>query len=545
MGSPRLPSEKRDPIVITGQAKTYQASLPSIDEEPTKDHVQILSWSDFSSLLRKTQAEEAASTPRGDHDAWLFAAYDPRPSIVDAAVSLVAASEDPGLLSALAEEDELEALTDQLIAHVHAAAAEKEHRLILVTGVPGSGKTLVGLRFAHDRTVVDRLRELDSPPLYLTGNGPLVKVLVEALARDFRKRQEVTAAEARRKAGLLVKLVHSFTRDGMADEQSLQVPHVAVFDEGQRVWDSQQMARKHAISTTLGASEPETILRRLETRDWSVVVVLVGEGQEINTGELGAPLWLDAANTAAGSTRTWRAWIPQGISAPPSLGAHTDPSLHLRKTRRSIGAQDMSDWVECLLTNKPQEANALATKMASQPTPFPLLITRSLEDARSWLRERANRARCGIVASSRSARLRHYGIETQAEFQSGIDWPKWFLDPPSSIDSSSMLEIAATEFKCQGLEVDYVGLAWSWDMLRSGDNWTVSRLNRGEWRPVKGDRFRFGINAYRVLLTRARKGLVIWVPRGDSTDTTRPTAPMEDLVQYLRACGVTWLEGTW
>lgn len=105
-----------------------------------------------------------------------------------------------------------------------------------------------------------------------------------------------------------------------------------------------------------------------------------------------------------------------------------------------------------------------------------------------------------------------------------------------------MLEIAATEFKCQGLEVDYVGLAWSWDMLRSGDNWTVSRLNRGEWRPVKGDRFRFGINAYRVLLTRARKGLVIWVPRGDSTDTTRPIAPMEDLVQYLSACGVTWLE---
>ena len=354
-------------------------------------------------------------------------------------------------------------------------------------------------------------------------------------------------AQARREAGVLVKLVHSFTRAGLGDDDGLEVPHVAVFDEGQRVWDADQMAKKHDLESSDLRSEPEVILARLEKHQWAVVVVLVGDGQEINTGETGAQLWIDAiAARREVGTSTWMGLAPEHIGSTEASAIEQRSELFLKMTRRSVGAAWLSDWVSAVLENRPVEARALSARAGDEEESFPILLTRDLNEARRWLSamSRLGHARSGLVASARAARLRAYGLETQAEFQGAIDWPKWFLDRPPSLESSCRLEVVATEFKCQGLELDYIGLAWSWDFVRSDAGWVTRRLVARDlaWRATGDERRRFAINAYRVLLTRSRSGLVIWVPIGSDDDPTRDRVEMDDIAEYLLACGASPFE---
>jgi len=345
---------------------------------------------------------------------------------------------------------------------------------------PGAqGRTVIPL-VVHDKgkdsdpSVVERLRSLGPEvPLYLTGNAALVAVLSEALAQDFSRRHPTATLDAARtRSSTLVKLVHAFTREALTNPGHLHVPRVAVFDEGQRAWDHKRMTKEHQSLGTRGQSEPEVILQGLESKDWGVVVVLVGVGQEINNGEPGAELWVQAAQSrpAAGG-KSWHVAGPPDFVSEDHSGATMTSSLHLRETRRSLGAL--------------------------------------------WL----------------------------AGLQGGINWPRWFLDRPPSLQSSTLLEIAASEFKCQGLEIDLVGLCWSWDMVREEGQWHPRRLdaNRLRWNRVSGDRRRFSLNAYRVLLTRARQGMVLWIPAGSPEDPTRDPAEMDAVASYLLSCGVTSL----
>jgi len=523
------------PILIekSGSKSTKQVISMPVDAEP--QHVLRLAPADAPRLLNDFSDSEFLDEAPSEN-LWLHAQYRPRPSIVDAAVALFAQNEDPGVSAALSNDAELDNLTNMLVNSVHEAAIASEHRVLLVNGVPGAGKTLVGLRLAYDVSVVSRLREIDSHPLYLTGNGPLVGVLTEALARDFHRRNEATGLEdARRRAATLVKLVHAFTRDGLAGVAEMQVPHVAIFDEGQRVWDGDQMKKKHGFGAQPIMTEPEVILRNLEQQSWAVVVVLVGEGQEINAGEVGARLWVEAARARAETGGPmWRVYGSPALADTSELDVVTQ-DLFLGHSRRSEGASWLAEWVEAVIAGDAQVAQKVY-----RPSEFQAFVTRDLAQARAWLRTVGGRSRYGLVASARAGRLRPYGIEMDADFQAGMDWRNWFLDRPPSLESSCSLEVAASEFKCQGLELDYVGLCWSWDLVRPEGEWIVRRLNSRnlKWSPTRGDRYRYGLNAYRVLLTRARAGMVIWVPEGDCSDATRPPKEMDAVYEFLQDCGL-------
>lgn len=529
-----------------GRTSKTPVAIPQRGDRPTSDMCHELLPPKIVSVLH----DLSASYSTGElinRDNWNHAAYAPHPDVVQAAVALVAGLEDQGISAALADDAELDRIAGQLVSEVHQAAEGSKHRLLLVTGVPGSGKTLVGLRLAHDRSVVTRLKEIDpTTALFLTGNKPLVDVLTEALTRDLIHRREMTRAEAERIAGVGIKLVHAFARAGLADEDNMPIPHVAVFDEGQRMWEADRLSAKHGLGRGGEISEPEIILRQLEKRTWAVVVVLIGDGQEIHTGEAGAHLWSEAVLSRNAAGARWSALgSPSAITRNDGALERSD-ALHLRHNRRAIGAASMSEWVDQVLAGDQVAALAAVAKMGKQ---FPILVTRDLDATREWLRSREAWTRYGLVASSRSSRLRAYGIEMDNEFQAGIAWPKWFLDRPPSLLASTALEVAASEFKCQGLELDYVGVLWSWDMIRHEGKWKTRRLegDRLAWREPGGrsasEKRRFALNAYRVLLTRARKGLVIWVPTGAEGDPTRPPHEMDDVADYLVRCGGRVLTG--
>jgi len=523
------------PVLVSTSSKGEFAANSIASPDSLPNEVMSLSQEQVPELLQEIAGAELNIQGVVNEDLWLRAQYRPRPSIIDAAVALFARNEDPGIIASIADDDELDRLTEYLAAAVHEAAHGKQHRVLLVSGVPGAGKTLVGLRMAYDQSVVKALREIDSNPLYLTGNGPLVQVLTEALARDFVRRKPGTSlGVARKQAGTLVKLVHSFTREGIKGTDKLEVPHVAIFDEGQRVWNAKQMSNKHSFGDRDVMSEPEVILRNLENQDWAVVVVLVGDGQEIHNGETGVGLWVEAAKERAKVGEV--DWHVSGSDQVPcsELLDECTPVLFLGHSRRSENASWLSAWVAAVIDGDSRRAQEIF-----EIGKYPVLVTRDLDEARVWLRDVSGRARYGLVASAHAGRLRSYGIEMNTEFQAGIDWRSWFLDRPPSLDSSTALEVAASEFKCQGLELDYTGVCWSWDLVRADDRWEVRSLKGRslKWSSVRGEKTRFGLNAYRVILTRARAGMIIWVPLGFIDDPTRKPSEMDDVYSFLLECG--------
>lgn len=527
------------PVLVTPSGNFVQDLNKVAAPDILPNEVLSMSVKQVSDFLQEIAVAEESSSGMIYEDLWVKAQYRPRPSIIDAAVALFAQNEDPGINTSIVDDDELDQLTKFLVTTVHDTAVANQHRVLLISGVPGAGKTLVGLRLAYDQCVVKTLRKFDSNPLYLTGNGPLVQVLTEALARDFARRNPgTTLSNARKKAGTLVKLVHSFTREGLSESNQLDVPHVAIFDEGQRVWNASQMASKHTFSEGEIMTEPEVILKNLEKQDWAVVVVLIGDGQEINTGEAGVGLWVDAAkNRSQLGDVDWKISGSDQVPRSEHLYERTNV-LFLGHSRRSQGASWLSTWVSAVING-----DSIGARNVFEKGDYPVFVTRDLAAAKDWLRQVSGRGRFGLVASAHAGRLRPYGIEMNTEFQAGIDWRNWFLDRPPSLESCSALEVAASEFKCQGLELDYTGVCWSWDLIRSEDDWTVRSLRSRNlrWATAKGDKKRFGLNAYRVLLTRARAGMIIWIPEGDRSDPTRNPDEMNGVSDFLIQCGVTEL----
>lgn len=533
------------PVVLTSTATgATSASLPEADPELPPGEVLNVTTDGLAALLR----EEATSTDAAesfDHEEWLAPRWFPRPTIVEAAVSMVAQADDPGLITALADDKDLETLRSLLVRQVHDAAAARCRHLIVVTGTPGAGKTLVGLRMAHDPSVVSKLRDVDAlPPLYLSGNAPLVAVLVEALARDARRRTGSSMADARRNAQTLVKLVHEFTRSSASNDDAPAYPHVVIFDEGQRAWDAAQVRRKvdrfKQADEASVPSEPELILSLLETRDWAVAVVLAGTGQEINTGETGVELWLEAAARRAALGRSWRVQVPPTLAESAGV-AESISELHLAASKRAVLSPSIARWVDAVLGLDAEEALSLVDQQN-----YPIKITRDLAAAKAWLKTAGRRSRIGLVASAKAGRLRAYGVETHADLLAGVEWENWFLDRLPSLASSSALEVPATEFKCQGLELDYVGICWSWDFVidPAAECWRPQTLDvrAARWKRARSqDKLRFARNAYRVLLTRARHGMVIWVPPGAADDRTRPAADMDEVFAFLSESGAETL----
>ena len=500
----------------------------------------VLTPVQFGDVLAQAAQHDASVA---DLSGWTTPRYTLHPSIVEAATALIAHVEDRNVLTHVADDAELNRIRDSLLACVSRAQRESAHVLVMVTGVPGSGKTLVGLRLAHDPDLQDALPAGSGTPLYLTGNGPLVQVLVEAIARDHHSRfPEVSKTQARTWAGSKVKLVRAITADEFPVES-----HVVVFDEGQRIWTAEHMALKHGKDHV--TSEAEAILATLEGRAWAVLVVLIGGGQEINRGEAGPSTWVDAVEARTTIDFQWSGVASPEIELPKSPLFQADPKLHLRVSRRATSAAALSEWVEDLLSGDLESAARLRS---SEFPLFPLVVTRHLHEAKNWIRERVEseplsglRPTSGAFASSKNGRLRAYGIEVGAGARDETNWPRWFLDRKPSLHSSELLEVAASEFKCQGLELDYTLVCWSWDLAWDGQAWNTRRLDkaRAKWHNLNVDA-EYLLNAYRVLLTRCRRGSVIWVPLGSEDDRSRDSNAADSIYHALVEAGVTSLSQT-
>lgn len=380
----------------------------------------------------------------------------------------------------------------------------------------------------------------------MSGNGPLVSVLQE-LFRQQGMRDGVPAAQAQMQAKTLIENIHVFAKT-YTDEDPDRAPsnHVVIFDEAQRAWNLAQNLSKFRRNY----SEPEMLLKIMQRHeDWAVVIALVGGGQEINNGEAGLEEWGKALHE---STCDWQIYAsPEVLEGGPSTAGHRlfasiaemrnvheRETLHLRTSNRSLRADNLARWVNLVLDNEPEEAAALRITER-----FPIFLTRDLEVARAKLRaESLGDSRFGLTGSSGAARLRAEGLEPSSDFHASYPWHHWYLAPRTDIRSSYACEVFATEFEIQGLELDWIGLCWSGDFIWSKAGWIARDIRHGQhtkWGLVrKVDKQAYRKNAYRVLLTRARQGMVIYVPRGDRHDPSRLPDELDATANYLHHCGV-------
>ncbi len=516
--------------------------------------------------------ENSPSSPV-DGFAWARGRYSPTPTIIQAASALYSNHNVEDITRCDAGEN-LKTTTDFILKIIEHAKQHKEKAICFVTGVPGAGKTLVGLNVAMKQF------EKKEPAVYLSGNGPLVDVLTEALARDkVRQEREAgkryTLTTARREVKSFIQIIHHYRDNALAkikmpihgtkleidpnklekhkDDGYSEVEHVAIFDEAQRLWDqphlSAWLARKKNVQN-FPMSESEFLIWSLDLRpDWAVVVCLVGGGQEINSGEAGIAEPIRAANE---SFPHWNVFISPQLTAKEyaegkidsllntNRRVKKDVSLHLATSMRSFRAEHLSNFVSQLL-----DRNAAAARLTYKEfcKNYPILLTRDLTKAKAWLRKVSGGSeRYGMICSSQAFRLRPLAIDVRAK----PNIINWFLDDITDIRSSLFLEDVATEFDIQGLELDWACLIWDGDFQYAPDKWIQKDFSGGKWKNINApERRAFQLNAYRVLLTRARKGMVICVPEGDRgqpPDNTRRPEFYDATFHYLQSIGLQNLQ---
>lgn len=487
-----------------------------------------------------------ADGPDIDIAAWECGRYCPTPTIIEAATALYAGHDVSDISHRGAEDADLEKTSRAISKIIEKSRAESKKSICFVTGVPGAGKTLVGLNIATQN--FDRANDLYS--VFLSGNGPLVSILREALARDKVRRerergQKVKLSQARSEVKTFIQNVHHFRDDCLVDETQPPVEHVALFDEAQRAWNREQTSkfmRQKKGRSGFDQSEPEFLISCLDRHhDWAVVVCLVGGGQEINTGEAGIGEWIDALRR---SYQGWHVYLSSRLTDSEYGAGHVieqvkalptvtfRDELHLGVSMRSFRAEHVSLLVKQLLDLDEHQATKTFQEISKQ---YPIVITRDLAKAKHWLRQRARGSeRYGIVVSSEAQRLKPYAIDVK----SPIDPIHWFLDGKDDVRSSYYLEDVATEFHVQGLELDWVCVVWDADFRYVNGQWQHWSFCGDRWQKIhKVERQAYLKNAYRVLLTRARQGMVIVIPEGDSTDATRPPEFYDGTYDYLARLG--------
>ena len=499
-------------------------------------------------LLEKIASVD--ESPQIDLGEWDRASYRPVPDIIKAAELLFAGHQVHEIADASCNPENLAATTDKLIQIISRARRHKEHIVAFVTGVPGSGKTLVGLNAIHDPRF---RREGGIAGAYLSGNTPLVEVLREALAQDEAGRTGTLLRDARRKVRSQIQGVMNYLKEYLeSDSNEAPADHVIVFDEAQRAWDAAHGAQKF----DLPKSEPALFLEIMGRHiDWAVIIGLVGGGQEINKGEKGLSEWGAAVldHNRQTESRKWRviaakeatagadatAWQTIFPGQPPNALVERDETLHLAVSVRSYRCLATSRWVNALLDGQIDDARSIATTADE----FPIFVTRSLSKARQWLLEeaRGNR-RCGLVATTGAQRLRAEGLGVPLSAAKLKEVVNWYLKPRGDIRSSCALEVTANEYTCQGLELDYVGVCWGGDLLWNDQqsSWDHRALMGSSWHKVKNPyKQRWVSNKYRVLLTRSRLGTVIWVPEGNAEDATRNPKLLNTVASILTSAGAT------
>lgn len=476
-----------------------------------------------------------------DFDKWDNSEYFPTPTIIEAAKTLYAGKSVVEITRSHGRKRNLTKTSNAVVNAIKAAKLNSRKIVCFITGVPGAGKTLAGLNIAHDEAFQGPDGSIAT---FLSGNVPLIKVLKEALSRDAFKKIKRDDELARKKATdriiLFIENVHSFLDEYFVNKDRVPNNKIVIFDEAQRAWNAEQSGKKFFRPF----SEAEMVFEIMDRHpDWSVIVALVGGGQEINTGEAGLPEWgkvikekypdwityispqLKTGNHSTGNLSLFE-------SIPDNVTIIEDKNLHLDVSIRSYKAEKLSTWVNLVLTNCASEALETYTQ---DLTNYSIAITRDIEKAKRWLSGKCKGSRrMGLVASSGGRRLRPYGVEVRTE----LEVAEWFLNPRDDIRSSYYLEQPATEFKIQGLELDWIGVCWDLDLKRT-DKWDFNAFSGTKWQKAKNlEMQKFILNKYRVLLTRAREGMVIFVPPGDCEDYTRPVEEYDKIANYLISCGV-------
>lgn len=529
---------------------------------------------------------------------WVISPYAPTPTIIEAAKALYKNHSVENITRHEADDVFIDRTIAYILAVIKKSKENKEKSICFVTGVPGAGKTLVGLDVAIKQTYQGNPEPVkDEGAVYLSGNGPLVAVLTEALAKDNQKQlqdsgKKKNLTDSRREVSKSIQMIHRY-RDNMLlkiknpvengileidptkaikqEEAGFgEVEHVAIFDEAQRSWTHKRLADYLKRGGTYGnklkvpnfpMSEASFLIWSLDQReDWATIVCLVGGGQEINTGEAGISEWIKALNDRF---QNWKIYISPKLTDKEYAEGQVNEllkdnknvtysdDLHLAVSLRSFRAEKLSLFVNALLTFDPK-AGEIYKEIKDK---YPIVLTRDMEKAKQWLHDKVRGTeRTGVLITKESARYKPLGIHV---LQSGDDDAvHWFLDDKLNTRSSNYLEDAATEIQVQGLELDYTCILWDADMRcvnnRKWEYYNFSTKNQTKWvkqipdSELKEEKIKYMLNAYRVLLTRARSGMVICVPTGNPNktnngfweDQTRLPEYYDGTYKYLKSLGI-------
>lgn len=528
------------PLLISTNANDQVSTLEFNDEGVA--NVICTSGDGVSGKIQ--QVLDTLPSQELDMDSWFKSSYKPTPTIVEAAQALYAKHDVLDITRTEAGGENIAVTSSRLFEIIHDARVNQRKVICFVTGVPGAGKTLVGLNIANQHANPKD----DEYSVFLSGNGPLVAVLQEALARDLYSKERARSSglskkEARQRVESFIQNIHRF-RDEYLGDKSKPPEHVAIFDEAQRAWNKEQTAKfmqnKRGISD-FSQSEPEFLISVMDRHeDWAVIIALVGGGQEINVGEAGISGWFNAVQQ---TFKHWQVYcspnlftgeyVRNGICADSIKDFRQEASLHLSTSMRSFRAEKLSSFVHHLIDGNATSAAETYKLIAPY---FPIAITRDISKAKAWIKKKttANR-RCGILASSNAIRLKAEGIFVK----NTIEPENWFLAEGNDIRSSNFLEDAATEFDVQGLELDWTLVAWDADLRFVEDKFQHWQFKGSNWQARRQpENQRYLENAYRVLLTRAREGMVIFVPQGSDEDQTKLPSFYDGTYQYLKSCGL-------
>ncbi len=523
------------PVLVATQAPYASSQIQLVD------HRMLAPLLCNKGNLGDTLADIAASyaCPSFSSHEWINSLYMPTPTIIEAAQALYRGHHVEDISRNDASAINLSRTTDAVNRIIDYSKLSSRKSICFVTGVPGAGKTLTGLNLSVERQRIDE----NEHAVFLSGNFPLVAVLQEALARDKCNRSHISKAAALREVKDFIQIIHHF-RDDAISTAAAPYEKVAIFDEAQRAWTKEQLARfmkeKKGIFD-FNQSEPEFLIGIMDRHtDWAVVVCLIGGGQEINTGEAGLSEWF---KTIKEKYSAWDVYVSDMITDAEYLGGaqvtqmlnnlRIERDLHLAVSLRSFRSEKVSAFVKALLDAEADQARILYDGFKDA---YPIVMTRDLKAAKAWIHNKAKGSqRYGLTASSGAGRLRTHGVWVQSK----IDAPTWFLNSKDDVRSSYYLEETATEFDIQGLELDWSIVCWDANMRYHGGTFEYFNFRGSRWehvnQPIKAQYLK---NAYRVLLTRARQGFVVFIPDGDMADPTRGPAFYNGIYEYLKGIGI-------
>lgn len=524
------------PILICSSANTKENNISAYEDKIIKP-LLCNSQNLRETILRILENYNESSF---DYNDWENSTYLPTPTIIEAAQALYSNHNVEEISRSDAGAYNLSITTQKINDIIEYSKANNKKSICFITGVPGAGKTLAGINIANERHKFEE----NEHAVFLSGNFPLVDVLQEALARDEKERNNTKKGEALSKVKSFIQIIHHY-RDAYVGNDDVPTEKVAIFDEAQRAWTKEQianfMSRKKGVFN-FEYSEPEFLISTLDRhKDWAVIVCLIGGGQEINTGEAGLIEWFDSLRR---SFSHWDIYVSNMITddeytrghqveeLTEGLNVHIETELHLATSIRSFRSENVSAFVKQILDNNPTKANETLLNLNQ----YPIKITRNLETAKKWVKNKARGTeRYGLLASSGALRLKPVGIFVKNELSA----PNYFLNNKDNVRSSYYLEDCATEFDVQGLELDWSIVAWDADFRYNGTEWTYNRFNGSKWNKVNNESNKLYLkNAYRVLLTRARQGMIIYIPEGNPEDKTRPTEFYDKTYNYLKQIGI-------